>query len=543
MAMVRAVAPMYIIGLDIGTSSCKVLALDPEGNMLSSAVKEYDNEFPRQDWVEVDPNKVWEAAVWGLSQVVREVEDAKRGSHPLAIGISVSGDEVFPLDSRGNPLYNTIMSADARGHEELSRVLMRIGPERIREITGLPPSHKYGINRMAWFAANMPDVFRLTRRFVTWEDFIAGRLTGRHACSASAAARLMCFDIGALAWSAPILEAAGIETRFLPEVVMPGAVIGEVLPEALPGIPSLSGVRVIAGGFDQACAALGAGVVEPGIAGVGTGTMESTAFFSSVRLDGLPYPANPSLTGDGFVYTVTNPSGGATLRWFRDNFGMDEVIRAEKNGLNPYDLLTSEMYPGVSGVLVIPHFAGAGAPARDPLSSACIMGLRLSTTRSQVIKGLLEGVTFELRTAIRSFTSEAGQSVAEVRATGGGSKSTQWLQLKADVLGTHVRRMKISDASALGAAVMAATGAGLFGGPREAVAAMVKPDLVFEPDPVKTKAYDRLFDIYSSIYPSISTILHQLAEESGIAAKVEGGACANGPHPACGPARSRCLQR
>ncbi|QUL99363.1 MAG: hypothetical protein IMF26_04730 [Candidatus Fermentithermobacillus carboniphilus] len=499
---------MWSIGLDIGTSSCKVLAVTEQGDVLSTVRREYRYVFPRNGWVELNPEDVWNAVVSGLGQVASQV--VPRFGKPASIAVSVSGDEIMPLCGN-QALYNVIMSSDVRGKEELDALLTKMDPGEIHSATGLPPAPKYGINRIVWFKHNMPELYSRTTKFATWEDFIIGRLTGKYVCSTSSAARLMCFDLNRDSWYDRIIDALEVRHDLLPEVVRPGTIVAGLSSELVPELEAMSNVPVVTGGFDQACSALGCGVTEEGIMGIGTGTVESASFYSKTRLPTTSYPANPSLTGDGFVYTITNPSGGSVLRWFRDNF-MFGGLPPDTSGVDPYDVLLNEMPESLSGLLVLPHFAGAGAPLHDPRSLGAIVGLRLSTTRGMFVRGLIEGITYELRLIAEHFCRTTGVAVREVRAAGGGSKSDRWLQIKADVLHQPVHRLRVADASALGAAIMGFTGIGLFDTPVDGVTAMVKRERCFLPREDVASLYERYYAVYCEFYRSIAALSHKLFE-------------------------------
>lgn len=500
---------VWSIGLDVGTSGCKVLAVSEDGNVLGSAKREYRNLFPQNGWIEVNPEDVWNAVVLGLQEVLNKVgEHHGRSEKPASLALSVSGDEVVPLCG-DRPLYNVIMSGDVRGREELDILLSTVNRMELQQATGLPPAAKFGINRMVWFRRNLPHVYAEATRFATWEDFIIGRMTGRYVCSYSSAARLMCFDINAGRWYEPVLQAAGIGPGMLPEVAKPGTVVGFIDGRRCPELENLDSVAVVAGGFDQACAALGSGVVEDEVMGIGTGTVETASFYSSRRLPTNDYPANPSLTGSGFVYTVTNPSGGAILRWFRDNF-TGWTYSGSEPADHVYERILGEMPDEVSGLLVLPHFSGAGAPFHDPRSSGTILGLRLSTTRSALVKGLLEGLCYELKFISERFRETSGIQIRRAHASGGGAKSDRWLQIKADILGLPVYSLKVLDASALGAAIMALTGVRVFCNPVEAVGVLVQKDRCFVPRQDTSRLYQSYYAIYSKLYAIVSEISHEL---------------------------------
>jgi xylulokinase len=281
-------------------------------------------------------------------------------------------------------------------------------------------------------------------------------------------------------------------------------------------------VTVVTGGFDQAMAALGAGQTRPGQAGVGTGSWEALLVVTNeprttAQLLVGGYPAACYVVPECYYTVANNPGGGSVLAWLRDTIGQKE-LRAEQDGLgDSFDLLVASATDSPSGLLVTPHHAGSYNPWMNPNATGAILGLTLATTRSDLIKGFLEGITFELRDNLQRLES-AGLEIEELAATGGGAKSAIWLQLRADITGKPVHTVNVKETGCLAAACAAGVGIGTFESAAQAIEAFVRPVRGFEPDPGRARRYDDLFSQYQQVYPSIRAI-HPHSSGSSAASK------------------------
>ncbi len=278
------------------------------------------------------------------------------------------------------------------------------------------------------------------------------------------------------------------------------------------GLASAPGV--VSGGHDQACGALGVGLTRPGLASVSTGTAEVV----EVAL-GAPVVSEPLYEGNVSVYRATVPgsflamtlnhSGGLALRWFRDGFCEPQLSRASASGADAYDVILADASSEPTGLLVLPHFAGAGTPTFDTASRGAILGLTFSTTRGDIAKAILEGLTYELRLNL-DLLRDGGVAIDVLRAIGGGARSPLWLRLKADITGIPVITPRITEAAAFGAALLAGTGAGLWPSAAEGAERFLELTDIYQPDPARHAAYSRLFELYREVYPAVAPISHRL---------------------------------
>jgi len=343
--------------------------------------------------------------------------------------------------------------------------------------------------------------------FLCWEDYINLKLCGRPVIDYSVATRTMMFDIRRKVWSSDILEEAQIDESLVPEVKPSGSVIGEVSVKAAEEVGLCKGTLIVAGGHDQPCGALGAGITETGPAMDATGTVECMAVVQKeltlterMRLEGF---AVHCYVVDGKYFMLGfNPSGGVILRWFRDNFAEKDKEKAKKMGIDVYDLLTGEAskaQPGSVELFLLPYFEGSGTPTFNRKARGVFLGLTLAHSRREVVRAILEGLTYELRSNIEAI-EEHGTDITELRAIGGAAKSRFWLQLKADITERKVVVPNVTESAAMGAAILASVGAKIHRSAEEALRTIYCEKDIFMPMMETSNIYERYYLLYKKLY-------------------------------------------
>jgi len=500
-----------LIGLDVGTTGCKAVVFDEDGRLLASASREYPVELPQPTWAEQDIEAVWGLALDSMGEAV-----AGAGVREVAaIGLSVHGEAVTPVDADLRPLRPTILGMDTRTDEQNAWLRERFGAETLFQRTGMPVHTINTLPKLLWIRQHEPDVWAAADRFLLVEDYLIGRLAGAPFTSDCLASRTQLFDLAAGTWSAEILEAAEIAPERLADVAPSGTAVGRLAPDITASLGLDAPPAVVTGGHDQACGALGVGLTEPGLAMVSSGTAEvvEVALGSAVVSPPL-YEGNVSVyraTVPGLFLAMTlNHSGGLALRWFRDGFCEPQLARAAESGRDAYDLIMEGASADPTGLLVLPHFAGAGTPTFDTASRGAILGLTFSTSRTDLAKAILEGLTYELRLNL-DLLREGGVTIDVLRAIGGGARSALWLQLKADITGIPVITPRITEAAAFGAALLAGTGVGLWPSAADGAERFLELTDTYEPDPARHAAYTRLYEEYRAVYPAVAPISHRLA--------------------------------
>lgn len=505
---------MSLLGLDVGTTGCKAIVFDLEGNVLSSAYREYPLLHPQSGWAELDANQVWTK----IEESIQEVASQVKADSIKALSISTQGEAFAPVDRAGRPLANTAISFDIRGEEFARWWDFKLGSKKIMEITGMPLHSMFSINRIMWLKKYHPDIYRRTWKFLCYEDFVIQRLGLPPTIDYSLAARTMAFDIVKKRWSRKILSLARVDESLLPEVVPSGTEVGKIPSKMCARLLLPSGVSVVTGGHDQPCGALGAGVKKEELAMEATGTVDCIAtVFKEPHLDQKMLENNfacyPHTVSKFYISLAFNFTGGCLLRWFRDTLGGEEKKEAEKKGENVYSILIDKATKDPSPLYLLPHFTTTGTPYMDPNSAGAILGLTLNTSKGDLIKAILEGVAFEMKHNL-VLLEEAGIPVRELRAIGGGAKSEKWLQLKADIYNKPLVSLKVSEAACLGAAILAGVGVGEYSSIQEAVETVVKKKESFSPQKEKAKIYEEKFAIYKDIYPTLRELNHQIRDLS-----------------------------
>jgi len=501
-----------LVGLDIGTTGAKAVAFNPEGEILAQAYREYPEYFPKPGWMEVNPSEVWDAIV----AVLNDVALAMRDDPPQTLCMSAMGETFTPISSSGEFLYGSILSSDTRAIAQADSWEQRLGAQRAFEITGMPLHPSFTLSKLMWLRENEPNVHAQATKYLLWPDVVMLKLGLEPRLDYSLAGRTMAFDVTRKQWSAEMLEAAGLTPDLLAEPIAPGEVVGTLGAKGteITGLPAEC--LLVAGGHDQPMNALGGGVIRQGQAVDGMGTVEcvTTAFDEPVLTEAMRtsnYCCYPHVVAGMYVTLALNYTCGDLLRWYRDNFALFEATQATKENLNVYELITSDLPDEPTGVLVLPYLAGSGTPYFDPLASGAILGLTLAADRKTVVKALLEGTCYDLELDLTRL-AERGIHIERLRATGGGSRSPVWLQIKADITGREVATMNVSESGCLAAAMLGGVAAGIYGSLEQAVGGLVIEQSTFQPDAAKHEKYRELSAIYEAAWPAIADLAHELRQ-------------------------------
>jgi xylulokinase len=502
-----------LLGIDIGTTGCKATVFSEEGKPLAFAYEEYDIVRPKPGWSELDPTEVWKRARRAIAAAVgaaRSADSGARGDPVTALAASSMGEAMVPVSRDRRILGPSLLMIDSRGEEYLPLLSSAIGAEKLYRINGNILGVQYSLPKLMWIRDNAPEVYAKTWKFLLWGGFVAFMLGAEATTDHSLASRTLLYDVDRRVWSKEIADAAGIDLAKLPDPVPAGSRIGGVSAEMAAELGLPVGTPIIAGTHDQCANAVGCGVIDAGYGMSGMGTYLCFVPVFSQRKPpaammrwGLntEYHAAP----DRYVSFIYNQSG-LLLKWFRDTFARADKDAAEKSGKDVYEQLIREVPKGPSSVVVLPHFTMTGPPEFIADSSGVIVGLKLDTTRGDILKGVMEGAVFYHREVVDSI-AETGIEMKELRAVGGGSKSDAWLQICADILGKPMVRARVSEAGCLGAAIIAGAGIGTFSSLSEGVRAMVDLGERFEPDPARQREYQERYARYRALWPLMKDYL------------------------------------
>ncbi len=496
---------MSYLGIDIGTTGCKAVAFSEAGEQIALAYRDYPVTSPQAGRAELDPKLVMDRCF----EVIHEAAAACASDPVQSLGVSSQGEAFTPVGPDGELLANAMVSSDARAAQIASDWSRDFGAERLYQITGHTPAAIFTLFKLLWLRDNQPEVWNRARAFYCFEDLLHWRLGIEPAMSWPLAGRTMLFDVRKHEWSPEILDAVGLDAGKLARPLASGEVVGTIPAGVARELGLPDGVRVVAGGHDQTCGALGAGVVAPGRAVYGMGTVDcitpafgSAVFSSDLFANNL---ATYDFTVRGMYTTVAySLTGGNLLQWFRDQFGSEEVARARDVGGSAYDLLLDAMPDEPANLLVLPYFTPSGTPYFDAEVPGAILGLRLTTTRHELLRGLLEGVALEMRLNL-DILNRSGIPVKELVAIGGGARNCKWLQLKSDVLNTPITVAAVTEAGCMGVATLGA--AAVTGEPVTSLAERwVRIVDTLQPDPANAGAYAERYETYTRLYPAMKQL-------------------------------------
>jgi len=493
------------LGLDIGTTGCKAVAFDDRGRELASAYRAYPVLTPRDGWAELDSAEVCESCL----AVIAEAAGACSADPVRALAVSSQGEACTPVDADGKILDRAMVSFDTRSARIAESFSAEFGPEKLYRITGATAHPMFTLFKLLWVRENRPEVWAAARAFYCFEDLLHHRLGLDPAISWPMAGRTMMFDVQAHEWNAEILDAVGLTPDRLARPLASGTPVGTIPPAVARELSLPDGVIVAAGGHDQTVGALGVGAGAPGRAMYATGTVECICpAFAQPQFSDELFRSNLCTydhAAEGMYATVAFClTGGNILQWFRDQFGAAEVARAAAQGVSPYELLLAEMPPEPGRAMVLPYFTPAGTPYFDVTTPGAIVGLRLTTTRGEIVRALLEGVAYEMRLNLE-ILGRSGLAVEQLIVSGGGARSAVWTQLKADVLGKEISTATVAETGCLGAAILAR--AALDGGSIADLAAeMIRPGDLVAPDPARAAHYAERFKTYRRLYPALRDV-------------------------------------
>ncbi|HET6682320.1 MAG TPA: xylulokinase [Gaiella sp.] len=475
-----------LVGLDVGTTGVKAIALSPEGEVLASAAYGYPLSTPHAGWAEQDPEDWWQAAEAALAEVAT-------GREVAGIGLSGQMHGLVALDKEDRVIRPAILWNDQRTAAECAEIESRIGLERLVELTGNRALTGFTAPKLLWLRGHEPDAYARIARVLLPKDYVRLRLTGEWAIDASDASGTLLLDVGRRAWSEDVLEALDLPSAWLPPVLESPERAGEVVASRRP----LRGTPVAAGAGDQPAAAVGVGADRPGVLSVVLGT-------SGVVLAPLPaYAHDPVGRVHAFCHAVPGAwqamgvmlAAAGSLQWFHERLAPDAPF---------VDLLAEAAgwEPGAHGLVFLPYLAGERTPHADPDARGAFVGLELRHDRGALVRAVLEGVAFGLRDCL-DLLRALGVDAETGRVSGGGARSGLWREIVASVLDLPLEVTASEEGSAFGAALLGGVAGGVFDDVQDAVERCVRVSRVVEPDPAWRDEYAALLPCYRELYPAL----------------------------------------
>jgi len=493
----------HVLGLDVSTTATKAVILDGSGGVAAVASAEYPYDTPRPLWSEQDPKLWWDATQRAVAEALAQA--GLTGADIDAVGLTGQMHGLVALDAADEVLRPAILWNDQRTGAECDRIRDLVGRERLIAVTGNDALTGFTAPKILWVREHEPDVWARIAHVLLPKDFVRLRLTGGRAVDRADGAGTILFDLAARDWSAEILDALGIARDWLPQTFEGPEVTGAVTEEAASATGLRAGTPVVAGGGDQAAAAVGVGSVEAGVSSLSLGTsgvVFTTTEGPTIEPEGRLHAFCHSVPGRWHLMGVMLSAAGS-LRWYRDALApgtsFDQLV-AEAD----------EAPAGSDGLLFLPYLTGERTPHPDPLARGAFVGLTVNHARAHLTRAVLEGVAFGLRDSLELVRAAGLAPSTEIRATGGGIQSGLWRQILADVLGARIVTTSTAEGAAQGAATLAAVGAGWFGTVEDACRAFVH---IGEPtEPSGSDAYEHAYVRYRELYPALRPTFHALSE-------------------------------
>jgi len=505
-----------VLGIDLGTTGVKAaLFATADGHVLADAFVEYPLFHPHPGWAEQNPTDWWTATITAIRICLEQ--GARHYVSPTDVrGIGLSGQMhgVVLLDGEQKVLRPCIIWADQRSDAQATWMTERIGASKLIEYVSNPALTGFSAPKLLWIRDNEPEVFARATTLLLPKDYIRYRLTGILAMEISDAAGTCLLDVKRGAWSQEVVQALELNPALLPPIVAADAMSGSITDEVAAQTGLVAGIPVAGGGADNACGAVGNGVVAPGLALVSIGTsgvVLAHAQTPQVDLSG-PVPRvhtfNHAVPHAWYLMGVTQ-GAGLSLRWVRDNIGLPERALERWTGEDAYEILAREAAnaaPGSDGLIFLPYLQGERTPHLDAHARGGWIGLTARHDRSHLIRSVFEGVAFSLKDCF-TILQEQGLSIEQVRATGGGAKSAFWRQIIADVLDVELVTTNATEGPAFGAALLAGVASGVYPSVKAACEQTVRVVEHTHPRSQQRRVYDGAYETYKALYPALKPII------------------------------------
>ena len=504
----------YVIGIDLGTSGTKTVLFDQLGNTVASHTVEYPMYQPQNGWAEQDPAGWWNATVTTVKAVI--TESGVSNTDIVGIGISGQMHGLVMLDEANEVIRNSIIWCDQRTAEECEDIEQLVGRERLIQITANPALTGFTASKIMWVKKHEPENYAKCRHILLPKDYVRFMLTGEYATEVSDASGMQLLDVGKRCWSDEVLDKLGIDKSYLGKVYESPEITGYVTEEiaALTGLAV--GTPVVGGAGDNAAAAVGTGTVVDGAAFTTIGTSGVVyAHTKEMAIDpkGRVHTFCCAVPGEWHVMGVTQ-GAGLSLKWFRDNFCQDIIDEAKEKGIDPYDItnvLAEESGISARRLLFLPYLMGERTPHLDPNARGAFIGLSALHERGDMIRAIMEGVTYSLKDCL-AVLEEMGVQPDNMLACGGGARSDLWRQMMADVYGMNVSTVDSKEGPALGVAILAMVGAGLYESVEEACQKVIRVNNTTEKNAENAEKYEKVYHIYKGLYRHLKEDYQQLAK-------------------------------
>jgi xylulokinase len=449
---------MSCVGIDIGTNGCKATAITEDGEIIYHESRSYALSISEGFRAELSPSEVWNA----FYDLLKNANNFLKKKDPIeAISFSILGEAITPIDRAGKALDSTLVSMDYRGKDQNSRIMRHIDPYYIYSQTGQICHPMYPLSKILWWKENSPSIYSQTWKFLCWEDYLFLKLCGKPVMSHSLASRTLFFDIKKKIWLKEILNQLDLDENLFSNLLPSGFIVENISPSICNALHIPKNAVLVSGGWDQACAALGAGAITEDVFLESFGTTIcvgsiSKNLFVNEDLFRSGFPTNCFVKDDTYFINGGTLNGGILLQWYKNNIigKFKEVGETNKEfyeAIEQYDMNPASEY-------FIPHFAGSGTPVFNPNERGGILNLSYETNNTAIIKSLFESLGFEVRKNIDFLEWALDRDYSEIRIVGGGSRSEYICKMQSNILNKTIRAFEYHDVSSYGAAILALAG-------------------------------------------------------------------------------------
>jgi xylulokinase len=506
-----------VVGIDSSTQSTKAIAWTNTGEFVAEGRCPIDLLNPRLYWFEQSSRDWWDSCRAALQQLTERIKPARIA----AISISNQRETVAFVDQDGNDIRPSMVWLDERSRQQLEEMASRVGPDVIHDITGRPVDLTPVLYRLAWLKDNEPEAFKSTQVFTDVQAYLVYHLSGQWKTGWFSADPMGYFDIRKKEYSPLLLDYLGLPPTRFPEPFAPGTRIGNITQEAAGQTGLLPGTPIFAGGGDGQCAGLGTACTTSEQAYINLGTAVVSGVWSPQCMNSKAWRTEISATGDGYILETCLRSGAFLINWFVDQF-----VPGDRNEPNFFKKLEQEAQKipiGSDGLITLPYWSGVMNPHWNPNARGCFIGLSGGHKPAHLYRSILEGMCLDQAQATGEVEKTTGLQVERFVAIGGGASSPLWTQMLANSTGKQVAISETVEASALGAAMIAAYGAGWFASIAEAAEAMRGKTKVVEPDPLVRQTWDELLEIYRRLFPANEKTFNDLVKFAVKSASIHNG--------------------
>jgi xylulokinase len=493
----------YLVGIDEGTTGCKVCVFDVDGTLMGSDYREYPCQYPQSSWVEQLAGDMTPALYATTKGAIKN-----SGVDPkdiLAISLSAQGGTFGLVDEEGNVIRPFLVWQDLRGASEVHHITDKISREEFYQIAGNPIFLLLANTKLIWLKNNEPDNFNKAYKYVDHEDYFLRAFGMKdYLTDSSSASRFGFYDIDNNKWSQKLLDIVGVPEEKLAKVVEPGTVVGKVTKEVAAQTDLVEGTPICMGGMDCTCSTYASGGTDDGMSVVIMGTYGSCFSVSDkpIRDPNGNMMVKPNSGLGNYTIEAASNTSASSYRWYRDTFCDNEKFAAELVHANPYLLINSQIEsvpPGANGVTFLPYLQGRSGEKLNEKARGAFIGMTLGTKKADAARAVMEGISYETFDTINAHKA-TGIDIKGIRLTGGASKSPMWCQMLADIFQMPVQLPNLSQTGCLGAALYAGVGVGVYKNCRDAAEKVVRMGEVYNPNPKHAKAYEEAYKRYTAYY-------------------------------------------